>query len=41
MVAVIGVITLGGDQMRDADRFAEQKRTDRAMREAILREGMD
>ena len=41
MVAVIGVITLGGDQMRDADRFAEQRRTDRAMREAILREGMD
>lgn len=41
MVAVIGVITLGGDQMRDADNFAEQKRTDRAMREAILREGMD
>lgn len=41
MVAVIGVITLGGDQMRDADGFAEQKRTDRAMREAILREGMD
>lgn len=41
MVAVIGVITLGGDQMRDADNFAEQKRTDRQMREAILREGMD
>lgn len=41
MVAVIGVITLGGDQMRDAEGFAEQKRTDRAMREAILREGMD
>jgi NADH-quinone oxidoreductase subunit J len=41
MVAVIGVITLGGDQMRDADSFTEQKRTDRAMREAILREGMD
>lgn len=41
MVAVIGVITLGGDQMRDADRFAAQARTDRQMREAILREGMD
>lgn len=41
MVAVIGVITLGGDQMRDADRFAEQRRADRAMREAILREGAD
>jgi NADH-quinone oxidoreductase subunit J len=39
MVAVIGVITLGGEQMRDADHFAAQERTDRAMREAILREG--
>jgi NADH-quinone oxidoreductase subunit J len=41
MVAVIGVITLGGNQMLDPDGFAEQKRTDRAMREAILREGTD
>jgi NADH-quinone oxidoreductase subunit J len=41
MVAVIGVITLGGSQMLDPEGFAEQKRTDRAMREAILREGTD
>jgi NADH-quinone oxidoreductase subunit J len=41
MVAVIGVITLGGNQMLDPEGFAEQKRTDRAMREAILREGTD
>lgn len=40
MVAVIGVITLGGEQMRETSprHQAEVKRT---MREAILREGMD
>lgn len=38
MVAVIGVITLGGEQMRGAEPRA-QARSDRAMREAILREG--
>ncbi|HEY2475723.1 MAG TPA: NADH-quinone oxidoreductase subunit J [Candidatus Cybelea sp.] len=39
MVAVIGVITLGGEQMSDADVHREEARTDRQMREAILREG--
>jgi NADH-quinone oxidoreductase subunit J len=40
MVAVIGVITLGGEQMREtAPRSV--KKADRAMREAILREGDD
>jgi NADH-quinone oxidoreductase subunit J len=39
MVAVIGVITLGGEQMGDADPKRGQARADRAMREAILREG--
>ena len=38
MVAVIGVITLGGEQLREA-RPREQAATDRRMREAILREG--
>jgi NADH-quinone oxidoreductase subunit J len=38
MVAVIGVITLGGEQMREAAP-SDQRKTDRAMREAILREG--
>jgi NADH-quinone oxidoreductase subunit J len=40
MVAVIGVITLGGEQMSEPAPHAEQ-RADRAMREAILREGGD
>lgn len=39
MVAVIGVITLGGELMSDADARRTQARTDRAMREAVLREG--
>lgn len=39
MVAVIGVITLGGEQMSEAERHRGQARADRAMREAILREG--
>jgi NADH-quinone oxidoreductase subunit J len=38
MVAVIGVITLGGEQMRESVPRHEQK-VERAMREAILREG--
>ena len=38
MVAVIGVITLGGEQMREPTRQHEAK-VERAMREAILREG--
>lgn len=41
MVAVIGVITLGGEQMRDADAPRSRAKADRAMREAILREGAD
>jgi len=41
MVAVIGVITLGGEQMRDADSSRQQAAADRSMREAILREGGD
>lgn len=41
MVAVIGVITLGGEQMQDADTRPGLRRADRAMREAILREGSD
>jgi NADH-quinone oxidoreductase subunit J len=40
MVAVIGVITLGGEQMRETAPRSEKK-ADRAMREAILREGDD
>jgi NADH-quinone oxidoreductase subunit J len=39
MVAVIGVITLGGEQMSDAEAPRSQVRADRAVREAILREG--
>jgi NADH-quinone oxidoreductase subunit J len=39
MVAVIGVITLGGEQMSDAQPHGDRARSDRAMREAILREG--
>jgi NADH-quinone oxidoreductase subunit J len=39
MIAVIGVITLGGEQMADADAPASKARAERAMREAILREG--
>lgn len=39
MVAVIGVITLGGEQMSDAEARPGRERADRAMREAILREG--
>ena len=39
MVAVIGVITLGGEQMSDAEGHRGQVRSDRQMREAILREG--
>jgi NADH-quinone oxidoreductase subunit J len=39
MVAIIGVITLGGEQMSDADVHRDEARTDRQMREAILREG--
>jgi NADH-quinone oxidoreductase subunit J len=39
MVAVIGVITLGGEQMRDGTLRENREKTDRAMREAILREG--
>lgn len=38
MVAVIGVITLGGEQMREPSRRHEAK-VERTMREAILREG--
>jgi len=41
MVAVIGVITLGGEQMREADAGRREATTDRRMREAILREGGD
>jgi NADH-quinone oxidoreductase subunit J len=39
MVAVIGVITLGGEQMSDAEAQRSRVRADRASREAILREG--
>jgi hypothetical protein len=38
MVAVIGVITLGGEQMREPSARDEAK-VQREMREAILREG--
>jgi NADH-quinone oxidoreductase subunit J len=41
MVAVIGVITLGGEQMREAPSSRQEAKVDRAMREAILREGTD
>lgn len=39
MVAVIGVITLGGEQMRDVPSRRAEVKADRTMREAILREG--
>jgi NADH-quinone oxidoreductase subunit J len=41
MVAVIGVVTLGGEQIRDATAPRREAIADRAMREAILREGND
>jgi NADH-quinone oxidoreductase subunit J len=41
MVAVIGVITLGGEAMQDAAPRGHQRKVERAMREAILREGTD
>jgi NADH-quinone oxidoreductase subunit J len=42
MVAVIGVITLGGEQLGEPSSAArDEARTERAMREAILREGTD
>jgi NADH-quinone oxidoreductase subunit J len=40
MVAVIGVITLGGEQMQEPSPRSEA-RAERRMREAILREGTD
>jgi NADH-quinone oxidoreductase subunit J len=39
MVAVIGVITLGGEQMREGPSRRHEASVDRSMREAILREG--
>jgi NADH-quinone oxidoreductase subunit J len=39
MVAVIGVITLGGDQMREATPSRHEAKVERSVREAILREG--
>lgn len=42
MVAVIGVITLGGEQMAESPAARRQEaKADRSMREAILREGYD
>ncbi len=41
MVAIIGVITLGGEQMREPAPRRRQSKADRYMREAILREGSD
>lgn len=42
MVAVIGVITLGGEHLGEPSTAArDEARTERAMREAILREGTD
>jgi hypothetical protein len=42
MVAVIGVITLGGEQMGEAPSARRHEATvKREMREAILREGYD
>ncbi len=38
MVAVVGVITLGGEQMREGTP-RDERRIEREMREAILREG--
>jgi NADH-quinone oxidoreductase subunit J len=40
MVAVIGVVTLGGEQMQEPSPRSEA-RAERRMREAILREGTD
>jgi len=39
MVAVIGVITLGGEQMRESTPRRHERAIEREMREAILREG--
>lgn len=39
MVAVIGVITVGGEQMRGDATARSREAVDRSMREAILREG--
>ncbi len=39
MVAVIGVITLGGEQMRDPGARRHERTVEREIREAILREG--
>ena len=39
MVAVIGVITLGGEAMREIPSQRQEAKTERTMREAILREG--
>jgi NADH-quinone oxidoreductase subunit J len=39
MVAVIGVITLGGEQMRDEGARRNERAVERSIREAILREG--
>lgn len=39
MVAVIGVITLGGEEMQEVAPRGHEARVDRSMREAILREG--
>ena len=41
MVAVIGVITLGGEQMGEAAPRRQEAAVERRMREAILREGND
>jgi NADH-quinone oxidoreductase subunit J len=41
MVAVIGVITLGGEQMHEAAPRWKEVSAERSMREAILREGND
>lgn len=41
MVAVIGVITLGGEAMSEPGAARREARVERSMREAILREGSD
>jgi NADH-quinone oxidoreductase subunit J len=41
MVAIIGVITLGGEQMSDAAPRRRAANVERSVREAILREGGD
>jgi NADH-quinone oxidoreductase subunit J len=41
MVAVIGVITLGGETMSEVPSRGRQAKVERTMREAILREGYD